>query len=110
MKRLISLFFCFMAYLNAEVHTLRLCDLGCAHYFLDGPQIKRIERLSKMDEIMYTCLYEYDENDNLISECLTNAIGEIIYKNSFDFIDEQHQAKEPLATFYTEYDPLGNLI
>jgi len=99
-----------MVCLNAEVHTLRLCDLGCARYFSEGSQIQRIERISKMDEIMYTCSYEYDENDNLISECLTNAIGEIIYKNSFDFIDKQNQTKEPLATFYTEYDLLGNLI
>ncbi|MBM3910631.1 MAG: RHS repeat-associated core domain-containing protein [Thaumarchaeota archaeon] len=110
MKCLISLFFCFMAHLNADVHTLRLCDLGCVRYFSDGSQIKQIERLSKMDELMYTCSYEYDENNNLVSECLTNAIGEIIYKNSFDSIDPQNQTKEPLAIFYTEYDPLGNLI
>lgn len=93
MKWVLSLVFCLVASVSAEVHTLRLCDLGCARYFLDGLRIKQIERLSKMDEIMYTCSYEYDENENLVSECLTNAIGEIIYQNSFDFMNEQIQIK-----------------
>ncbi len=104
MKWFGSLFFCFIAFLSAEVHTLRLRDLGCVRYFSEGPQIKQIERLSKMDELMYTSSYEYDENGHLVSECLTNASGEIIYKNSFDSIDQQNQAKEPHAPFYTEMD------
>ena len=110
MKWLLSLFFCFIASLSAEVHTLRLRDLGCARYFSDGNQIKQIERLSKTDEIMYTCSYVYDENDNLVSECLTNAIGEIIYQNNFDFVDEQVCTKGPNTRVYTEYDSSGNLI
>lgn len=110
MKWFVSLFLCLVASVSADVHTLRLRDLGCARYFSDGPQIKQIERLSKMDEVMYTCSYEYDDNGDLISECLTNAIGKIIYKNSFDCMNEQIPSCEPKTQFCTEYDPSGNLI
>ena len=59
---------------------------------------------------MYTCSYDYDENGALISEWVTNASGEIIYKNSFDLSDHQPHAKEPNIRFYTEHDSSGNLI
>jgi RHS repeat-associated protein len=63
-----------------------------------------------MDEIMYTCSYEYDENGTLISECITNSIGKSIYKNSFDFMNEQISSKESNTRVYTEYDSSGNVI
>lgn len=108
MKYLIFLLFSLS--LSGEVHTLRLSDLGSVRYFLEGARINQIERLSKMDEIVYTCSYDYSENDTLVSESITNANGETIYKNTFDFIDDQITSNEPNPIVYTEYDSLGNLI
>ena len=110
MQGLLSLCFCLSVVLNAEVHTLRLRDLGCARYFSNDSQITRVERLSKMDELLYTCFYEYDEDNHLVSESFTNAIGEVIYKNTFDPIHEPLPSCEPRSQFYTEYDSSENLI
>ncbi len=110
MKSFFSLYFCLSSFVVAEVHTLRLRDLGCARYFLDGDQIKQIERRSKMDELLYTCSYEYDQKGKLLSECLTNGIGKIIYKNHFDSTKEENRHRKPIGSFYTQYSSLGNLI
>lgn len=110
MKWLVSLFICFIAFLSADIHTLRLRDLGSTRYFTDDAQIKKIQRLSKMDELMYTCIYGYGEDGILISERLINAEGATIYQNNFDLIDEQLCINEPNTHLYTEYDSLGNLI
>ncbi len=110
MRFFLSLFFCFIASLSSDVHTLKLCDHGCVRYFTDGVQINQIERLSKIDEIMYTCSYDYDEQGKLISECLTNVLGERFYHNNFDSVDEQTDRKERNTQLSTEYDSLGNLI
>ena len=110
MKLFISLFFCLVTSIIAEVHTLRLCDLGCVRYFLDGDQIRQIERVSKMDEVMYTCSYEYNENGVLVSEWVTNASGRVIYKNNFDSQENEHSAKESNIQYYIEYDSSGSLI
>lgn len=101
-----KLLFRFLAFIPAfafsHEYLLSLGEFGSIRYTYDDEHLLQVERLSPSENVMYTHVYRYGLEGNLISESLIGDLGEIVYEDGI--------VRSPYSLENFAFDDEGTLI
>ncbi len=109
MKYFFLFFGLFLTSLSAKIEILNLGHNGSVRYISKGNQLHKIQRVSSLNEIMYTHEYLYDKNGQLFGERLCDAFENIFHSNKFKLIKKNYFSPSCENNAFTKYDQKGNI-